>query len=115
MKSIKLLAKEVKDNMSNPRELGKILMYLSSMYAWYSEQLRPIKVQKAEAWLKIKKSSMASNGKLLSDRMTEMEWRTTPAGQLEQDLKYKLDGLSKLSEAIRQAGFLINQEVKNQT
>ena len=112
MRSLKKLAKEVNDNMSNPRELGKLLMYLGAQHAWYSEQIRPIKVQKPEEWLKIKRSD---GDKLLSDRMTEMEWRTTPAGKMEQDLKFKLDGIAKLSDSIKQAGYINQQEIKNQS
>lgn len=111
MKTLTVLSKEVHDNMNNPRKLGEIYMYLGAMYAYYSDQLKPIKVMKSAEWLKIKNSG---GERLLSDRMTEMTWRTTPRGMREQELKYVLDGIANLQDAIKQAAYLNHQEIKNQ-
>lgn len=110
MKTLTKLAKEVHQNMSNPRGLGNIYMELGAMYAYYSDQLKPIKIMKPKVWLSIKRSG---GDKFLSDKMTEMEWRTTPEGMKEQEIKYMLDGIIKLSDSIKQAAYLNHQEIKS--
>lgn len=112
MKTLTTLATEVNANMSNPRKLGEIYMYLGAMYAYYSDQLKPIKVMKSRIWLDIKRAGTDSK---LSDRATEMEWRTTPEGEKEQEYKYLLDGIANLQDAIKQAAYLNHQEIKNQS
>lgn len=111
-RSLKAIAADVYDNRNLPHALGDLYMELGSLYAYYSEQLKPIKVEKATSWVKLKKSG---GEKLLSDRYTEMLWRTTPPGKREQDLKYLLTGIDKLTDSIKQAGYLNQQEIKNQS
>jgi len=105
------IAAEVYDNRDNPGVLADLFMELGAQYSYYSEQLRPIKVAKPTEWINIKNSN---GDKLLSDKYTEMKWRTTPDGQTEQDIKYKLQGIDKLCDSIKQAGYLNQQELKIQ-
>lgn len=112
MRTLTALSGSVYRNMSNPRELGRLYMELGGMYAYYSDKMKAIKAMKSAVWLNIK----TSNGeKYLSDRMTEMKWRTTPEGMMEQEYKYELDGIDKLSDSIKQAAYLNHQEIKNQS
>ena len=85
-------------------------MELGGMYAYYSDKMKSIKSMKSAVWLDIKTSD---GDKYLSDRFTEMKWRTTPEGMLEQEYKYMLDGIANLQDSIKQAAYLNHQEIKN--
>ena len=110
MRTLTQLSGAVYKNMNNPRELGKLYMELGAMYAYYSELMKEVKMGKSQEWINLKYSE---GEKLLSDRLTEMKWRTTPPGIKEQEYKYLLDGIEKLSDSIKQAAYLNHQEIKN--
>lgn len=112
MRTISEVAKDVYQNTSNPPKLSKLYMELGAMYGYYAEQIKPIKVNKSEAWVRIKKSGV--DGKLLSDRYTDKLWSTTPQGKQEMDLIWKMKGLDKLMDAIKQATYINQQEGRNQ-
>ena len=110
MRTLTQMSTQVYKNQSNPRELGNLYMELGAMYAFYSEKIKGIKVIKPAIWIGIKTSD---GDKYLSDKFTEMKWRSTQEGMTEQNYKYELDGINKLMDSIKQAAYLNHQEIKN--
>ena len=112
--SIGELSVKVKDAVDNPKELAKLCVYVGALQSHYTQQIKPLKLQKSAQWLTIKRTPL-STGKEPSDRVTEMEWRTTPAGMKEGELEFDLKSLDKILDSIKQAGYLNGQELKLQS
>ena len=112
MRTLTQISRDVYKNRQNPRQLGNLFMELGAMYGYYSDEMKLVKIQKPAIWIGIKESNLKSDGKLLSDKMTEMKWRMTPEGVKEQEYKYILDGISKMSDSIKQAAYLNHQELQ---
>jgi len=112
MRTLTEISKDVYNNRQNPRQLGNLFMELGAMYGYYSDEMKLVKVKKPAVWLGIKESNLKSDGKFLSDKMTEMKWRMTPEGQKEQEYRYLLDGIAKVSDSIKQAAYLNHQELQ---
>lgn len=114
VEDIKQIAEEVSDNVENPKELSKIVVYVGALQSYYTQQLKPIKLRKSTEWLAIKRTQLP-DGKYPSYRVTEMEWRKTQAGMRERELEYDLKSLDKILDSIKQAGYLSGQEIKLQS
>lgn len=110
MKTLTTLSKEVHDAMSNPRELAKIYLYCSAEYAYYSDILKEIKINKAEKWLQIKESG---DEKDISDKKADMLFAQTEDGKKEIEYTYDLKALEKIMGAIKQSAYLNKEEARN--
>jgi hypothetical protein len=111
MKTLTCLAKEIHDNMSNPHKLAKIYLYCSAEFAYYSDEIKNIKIKKNEEWIRIKESG---DNKDISDKKTDMLYGMTIEGKKEIEYSYLLKGLEKMMSAIKQSAYLNNIEIKNQ-
>lgn len=110
MKSLTQLAKEVHDAMSQPHQLADIYIYCSAEFAYYSDKMKEVKIQKPEVWLKIKESGEEKD---ISDKKADMLFAQTEIGKLEIEYTYTLRGLEKIMSSIKQSSYLNNQEIRN--
>lgn len=110
MKTLTQISKEVHDAMNNPSELSKIYLYCSAEFAYYSDILKEIKINKADRWLQIKESG---DEKDISDKKADMLFAQTDEGKKEIEYTYTLRGLEKIMNAIKQSAYLNKEESKN--
>lgn len=114
-KTITDYAKDVYNARLNPRRLSELHLEISSVYASISDQLKDVKIAKAQFWKKKKEYDDGSlREKPLSDTELEMQWYREEAGKDEIRYKSALDALDKLMNAIKSASVSNAIEAKNQ-
>ncbi|MEW6126712.1 MAG: hypothetical protein AB1757_06715 [Acidobacteriota bacterium] len=109
--SINEITERLKSESIPPSELGDILMQLAGWYAFYSNKMKKVQLQKAERWLAIKKQGQP---KEYSDTRTDMEWETTPLGKQEIALKWELKRIEIMLTGVRSRLYSDQVEAKNQ-
>lgn len=110
MKNLTQYSQELKANIDNPHVLADLHVECAADYVWLAAQLKPLKEQKSREWIKIK----LSGDKPLSDRLTDMKWRSTEVGAKEYAIELKMKCLKEIMQAIKSSNFISSIESKNQ-
>lgn len=115
MKTLTEYADLIDKHKQVPHYLAELSEEMAADYARYTEELVNVKLLKPKEWVEIKKSKMKETesgweGKPLSDKLTEMIWRSTPAGRREVILKGNVKALEKCMSSIKTHIYNLNQE-----
>lgn len=100
LKQLDEYAKLIKASQDQPVKLADIQMEIASDLAYYRALWIPLKVKKPDIWISLKYDGMKDKTKPLSDKLTEMKWRTTTDGAFEYALKLKIEALKEMSDSI---------------
>lgn len=112
-------SKLIHENKQNPVFLSELAEQMSADYMACAEQMKDVQLVKPHEWVDIKKSKMKKTddgweGKPLSDKMTEMIWRSTKVGKQDVRLQYEMKALEKALASIKSHIYVLNQESRNQ-
>lgn len=118
MKTLEQYSQLMDQFRQSPGALVELSDEMAAEYARCAEQLVKVKLEKPKKWIEIKKSKMSETdsgweGKPLSDKLTEMIWRSTKSGKEEVRLKYRMAGLEKCLSSIKSHVFNLNREAEN--
>jgi transposase len=90
----------------SPGALADYRVYLAALYSLRAAEMQEILKVKASLWLDIRAEKN-------SDKAADREWQTTEKGAREQQLKWELKRIDKLSSAIASKLRVMENEARN--
>ena len=110
MKTLKQFAESLNQLGGNPNGLANLDREIAAKYAYLSERMKDIQLEKAIFW-----NMKFAGDKPLSDTHIETKWIQEEKGKEELKLKYEFKSLDKLSTAIKNSIVVESINAKNTT
>lgn len=107
LRSLEEYARLMAEYKGNPYLQSVLKVEISAAYSYYTGLLEPIEAVKPMKWIAIKESG---DEKDISDKKTEMLWRSTEEGRKEYEYKMKLKAFDKMLSAINSNLFMLRKE-----
>jgi hypothetical protein len=109
----------LKNEDTSPPDLAQFSTILAGYYSYYGQMLKRVLLDKPIVWINIQTfvdyetERAITREKPLSDKKTEMIWKTTKDGQAEIALEWELKRIQTMLSAINKRLYVDNQAAKN--